>query len=264
MLITEVNPMSKKGVVMTKSSKLNTVFLKEIEDFDGMKVDIILIDDEPMFELYSTGMALGQVKAAKGKLYPRKERIARTLELAEITAVVYDGELYLTEDMLYDFMLEARTEKCKKFRKWITKVVLPSIRKDGMYISDDATSDQIDFNIKLLDKTFKSCPLEDLENVYKECIEFHKVNKTRLEYRRSSVNRRSDKLRTVSDSRIIIMEKIKDTVEDRVILLEHAGFREPLVNLVGKIGIDIKTIQHNRTKGNLVRRTIELEDFRNE
>lgn len=36
--------------------------------------------------------------------------------------------------MLYDFMLEARTEKCKAFRKWVTEEVIPQIRKTGGYI----------------------------------------------------------------------------------------------------------------------------------
>ena len=40
---------------------------------------------------------------------------------------------YLTEEQLYDFMLEAHTDKCKKFKKWITHEVLPKIRKTGTY-----------------------------------------------------------------------------------------------------------------------------------
>jgi len=35
---------------------------------------------------------------------------------------------YLTEDMLYDFILEARMDKCRAFRNWVTGTVFPSIR----------------------------------------------------------------------------------------------------------------------------------------
>ena len=103
--------------------------------FEGMGVQIILNEQgELLFELYTTGMALGYVKIAKGNLYPRKDRIDKTVKNAEISTVVHDGQQYLTEEQLYDFMLEAKTEKCKPFKKWVTHEVLPSIRKHGGYI----------------------------------------------------------------------------------------------------------------------------------
>ena len=42
-------------------------------------------------------------------------------------------ERYHRAEQLYDFMLEAHTDKCKKFKKWITHEVLPQIRKTGEY-----------------------------------------------------------------------------------------------------------------------------------
>lgn len=108
----------------------------ELMTFEGMGVQIILNEQgEPLFELYTTGMALGYVRPnSTGKLYPRKDRIDKTVESAEISTCVHDGHRYLTEEQLYDFMLEAKTEKCKPFRKWVTNEVLPSIRKHGGYI----------------------------------------------------------------------------------------------------------------------------------
>lgn len=106
--------------------------------FEGMEVEIIQDENgEPLFELYSTGMALGQTKTAKDKIYPRKERIEKTLKNGSIPTVVRHGQQYLTEDALYDFMLEAHTNKCKSFRKWVTKEVIPSIRKHGAYITNE-------------------------------------------------------------------------------------------------------------------------------
>lgn len=108
--------------------------MNEIKLFESTKVEIITDDNgEPLFELYSTGMALGQAKIAKGKYYPRKDRIDENVKSAEITLVVRNGQLYLTESQLYDFMLEAKTDKVKPFRKWLVNEVLPSIRKTGGY-----------------------------------------------------------------------------------------------------------------------------------
>ena len=38
---------------------------------------------------------------------------------------------FVNEDGLYDMILESRKPHAKKFRKWVTSEVLPSIRKQG-------------------------------------------------------------------------------------------------------------------------------------
>lgn len=120
--------------------------MKDLMIFEGNEVEIILGENgEPLFELYSTGMALGHVKYAKGKAYPRRDRIDKDIANAEISTVVQSGQQYLTEEQLYDFMLECKTDKCKPFKKWVTHEVLPSIRKDGGYImtKEEDTDEEI-------------------------------------------------------------------------------------------------------------------------
>lgn len=41
---------------------------------------------------------------------------------------------FVNEDGLYDVILDSRKPEAKKFRKWVTSEVLPSIRKSGGYI----------------------------------------------------------------------------------------------------------------------------------
>ena len=43
----------------------------------------------------------------------------------------------INEDGLYDVILESRKPEAGEFRKWVTKDVLPSIRKTGMYAKDE-------------------------------------------------------------------------------------------------------------------------------
>ena len=42
---------------------------------------------------------------------------------------------FVNEDGLYEVVLDSRKPEAKKFRKWITGEVLPSIRKTGMYVN---------------------------------------------------------------------------------------------------------------------------------
>lgn len=41
--------------------------------------------------------------------------------------------IYINESGLYSLLIQSRLEKSKKFKLWITKIVLPSIRKFGYY-----------------------------------------------------------------------------------------------------------------------------------
>lgn len=45
---------------------------------------------------------------------------------------------FVNEDGLYDVILDSRKPEAKAFRKWVTSVVLPSIRKTGGYIAAKA------------------------------------------------------------------------------------------------------------------------------
>ena len=129
--------------------------MNTLMQFEGNNVNVIWDENgDPLFEVYSTGMALEQVKKnAVGVCYPRRDRIDENLKKAEITPCVRNGHSYLNESQLYDFMLEARTDKCRKFRKWVTNEVLPSIRKTGNYsVSSDSQHSQLPYTY--IEKTY--------------------------------------------------------------------------------------------------------------
>ena len=49
---------------------------------------------------------------------------------------------FITEDGLYDVILDSRKSEAKRFRKWVTSEVLPQIRKTGGYIPLDNDDDE--------------------------------------------------------------------------------------------------------------------------
>ena len=141
--------------------------------FEGNEVKIIVNEKgEPLFELYSTGMALGYIKqnTINGKIYYqcRKDRVDKTIESAEIKPLVQDGLKYLTEEQLYDFMLEARTKKCKPFRKWVTAEVLPTMRKTGAYIMEGREEEMINNYFPSFSDDIKLAMVQDLLKQNKE------------------------------------------------------------------------------------------------
>lgn len=149
--------------------------MNELMEFEGNKVKIIQDENgNPLFEIYSTGMALGYARSngktagehgVHPKLFPYKSRIDVIFKNAEITPCIYDGHKYINESQLYDFMLEARTDKCRKFRKWVTNEILPSIRKTGSY----TMSNSLQLPCPYINKTFRGRPVlttSDMVNIY--------------------------------------------------------------------------------------------------
>lgn len=98
--------------------------------FDGHKLTIIEKGGEPVFLLNDVCNILGLApRSVRQRLeddvcstYPIQDRLGRTQKAT-----------FVNEDGLYDVILDSRKPEAKRFRKWITSEVLPSIRKTGSY-----------------------------------------------------------------------------------------------------------------------------------
>lgn len=98
------------------------------------KIRTITKDDEPMFCLIDICKAL-EIKNATD--------VAKRLDEDELTRLNLGsrtGETnFITESGLYAVILRSDKPNAKKFRKWVTSEVLPSIRKNGGYIAGQET-----------------------------------------------------------------------------------------------------------------------------
>ena len=61
--------------------------------------------------------------------------------------------IYINESGLYSLLIQSRLDKAKKFKSWITKIVLPSIRKFGYYKLKKEHDSDINEKNKFLRKT---------------------------------------------------------------------------------------------------------------
>lgn len=188
---------------------MNNLSTNLLINFEGKNVNYIIGEDgEPLFELYSVGQALGYETISKGKEYPHKTRINKTIENADIEPVVHGVQQYLTEEMLYDFIFEIRTDKCKAFRKWVTNEVLPTIRKDGAYVSPNITAQQENnltrYGLPSHRKDlFLNVPVEQIGEVYKECMEYNskKAAPERVKIEKEIVATLSNRVDTALDNK---------------------------------------------------------------
>ena len=111
---------------------MNELQIFNNEEFGSVRT--ITKDNEPMFCLADICKAL-EIKNATD--------VAKRLEEDEVTRLnlgSQSGETnFVTESGLYAVILRSDKPNAKKFRKWVTSEVLPSIRKNGGYIYGQET-----------------------------------------------------------------------------------------------------------------------------
>ena len=102
---------------------------------------------------------------------------------------------FINEDGLYDVILDSRKPGAKKFRKWVTSEVLPSIRKNGAYLTEktiERALNEPDFLIELATNLKKEKQArefaEERNEVQKDIIEGQEKAIRVLEVRQSFVD----------------------------------------------------------------------------
>jgi prophage antirepressor-like protein len=63
--------------------------------------------------------------------------------------------IYINESGVYSLVLRSKLPAAKEFKKWITKIVLPSIRKNGYYVSPELSNENLAKLQTELDETKK-------------------------------------------------------------------------------------------------------------
>lgn len=142
--------------------------------FEGRNV-IIKTDENgnPLFEIETTSMAIGYVTKSNGKEYVHKSRMNKTLKNAEIKPFVHGVQNFMTLNQLYDFLIEAHTQKSKPFKKWVTSKVLPAIEKTGAYIEPERENEMVKYYFSNLSPELQGQIVTELMDKNKELQQFY-------------------------------------------------------------------------------------------
>ena len=115
---------------------MNDLQIFNNEEFGEIRT--VTVNDEPMFCLTDICKAL-EIKNATD--------VAKRLDEDELTRLNLGsraGETnFITESGLYAVILRSDKPNAKKFRKWVTSEVLPTIRKTGGYNKPMSTAEKI-------------------------------------------------------------------------------------------------------------------------
>lgn len=100
--------------------------------FEGHDVRAIAIDGEPWFVGKDVATALGYKNSrnAVPKHVDEEDKLSTQIEYAGQKRNV----TVINESGLYSLILSSKLDSAKRFKRWVTSEVLPSIRKNGGYI----------------------------------------------------------------------------------------------------------------------------------
>ncbi|WP_436632848.1 phage antirepressor [Latilactobacillus sakei] len=111
----------------------------QLFNFNGNQVRTVLIENEPYFVGKDVADILG---------YERSDNAIRNRVDTEdklthhISASGQRRNMYIiNESGLYSLILSSKLPAAKEFKRWVTKEVLPSIRKKGAYLTDQKAFD---------------------------------------------------------------------------------------------------------------------------
>ena len=154
--------------------------MKEMEIFKNAElgsVRVVMVNEEPYFVGKDVAEILGYSNASKA-LADHVDDDDK-LNNESLSSLGQRGGWIINESGLYSLILCSKLPSAKRFKKWITSEVLPSIHKHGLYATDNVIDNILnnpDFGIELLTK-LKEERAARVEAESKNAILMH-VNKT--------------------------------------------------------------------------------------
>lgn len=129
--------------------------METMKIFKNHKVEVFQWKDVILFNPYDVGVCLDISDDGIRKAMTRmNENQVIKLTNSNVTNSHFrklhnTGENFLTESGVYKLIFKSRKPEAEEFQCWVTDVVLPSIRKHGVYATEELL-DNPDFLIKVL------------------------------------------------------------------------------------------------------------------
>lgn len=118
--------------------------------FEGQDVQVIMVENEPYFFGKEVAKILGYTRTAKAIQDHVDEEDVKTLTYKDSPKMGlsklwkngdYKDKKFINESGLYGLILSSKLPSAKKFKRWVTGEVLPSIRKHGAYMTEETVEE---------------------------------------------------------------------------------------------------------------------------
>lgn len=117
--------------------------IPQVFNFGQNAVRTVLVNDEPYFIGKEIAELLGYANSrdALDKHVDPEDKLVLTSRITTLENMPNRGLIGINESGLYSLAIKSGLPSAKKFQRWITKEVLPAIRKHGAYLTDQKAYD---------------------------------------------------------------------------------------------------------------------------
>lgn len=112
----------------------------QIFNFEQNEVRTVLVNDEPYFVGKDVAGVLGYSNTPKAIRDHVDEEDKRTERIVHPLGGIQES-IMINESGLYSLILKSKLPNAKKFKRWVTSEILPAIRKNGAYLTDQKAYD---------------------------------------------------------------------------------------------------------------------------
>ncbi|NRO73855.1 hypothetical protein IMAU20067_00689 [Lactobacillus helveticus] len=115
----------------------------QLFDFEGNQVRTLEIKNEPWFVGKDVAEILGYSNSRKALLDHVDQEDKNTVTIRDGITRGNPNQVVINESGLYSLILSSKMPNAKKFKHWVTSEVLPTIRKNGAYMTDEKAFDVV-------------------------------------------------------------------------------------------------------------------------
>lgn len=111
----------------------------QVFNFDELEVRTLVINEEPFFVGKDVAEALGYARPdnAIGRHVDKEDKLMHQISASGQTR----NMTIIKESGLYSLILSSKLDSAKRFKRWVTSEVLPTIRKHGVYATENKVDD---------------------------------------------------------------------------------------------------------------------------
>lgn len=211
----------------------------------GREIDFYGTWDDPMFLAKDVAEWIEHSKASiMLASIDEDEKLRETIFTSGQNREVW----FVTEDGLYEVLMQSRKPIAKQLKKEI-KLILKEIRTKGMFITEEATHEQVTFNVDVFFTNLDNYNVINLYTLVEDFLTYHRDKKTRLPFKRSHKARHGNKK---YKDHLQSMEEVRDY------LVDYLNAKISLFNKTNQAGLAQEYIRIRE----MVRVTIENMRYR--
>ena len=132
--------------------------MKNLMIFENKEVEVFEFNGQVLFNPYHCGecleLAESSVRNHLANMNSKQAILLKNSDVLnkDIRKLHNTGEKFLTESGVYKLIFRSNKEEAEKFQDWVTDEVLPSIRKHGLYITEELLKDKekLELKVKML------------------------------------------------------------------------------------------------------------------